>query len=100
MGPFRNEFGMASSPIIVNDRVLINLDQDTGSRLWAFDKKTGKELWKVDRSEFPRGYATPIIWMVDGKPQVVVPGTLRVIGYDLADGKEIWTVRGLCESPT
>ncbi len=95
LGPFRNEFGMASSPIIVNDRVLINLDQDTGSCLWAFDKKTGKELWKVDRSEFPRGYATPIIWMVDGRPQVVVPGTLRVIGYNLADGKEIWTVRGL-----
>jgi outer membrane protein assembly factor BamB len=95
LGPFLNEFGMASSPIIVNDLVLINLDHDTGSCLWAFDKKTGKERWKVDRSEFPRGYATPVIWMVDGNPQVVVPGTLRVVGYNLADGKEIWTVRGL-----
>jgi outer membrane protein assembly factor BamB len=94
-GPFLNEFGMASSPIVVEDKVIINLDQDTGSCLYAFDKKTGKLIWKVDRSEFPRGYATPVIWTVDGVAQVVVPGTLRVIGYSLADGKEIWTVRGL-----
>jgi outer membrane protein assembly factor BamB len=93
--PFLNEFGMASSPILVDDKVIINLDQDTGSALYAFDKKTGKEIWKVDRSEFPRGYATPVIWTVDGAAQVVVPGTLRVVGYSLADGKEIWTVRGL-----
>lgn len=95
LGPFRNEFGMASSPILVNDRVLINLDQDTDSRLYAFDKKTGKEIWRVDRGEFPRGYATPVIWQVDGRAQIVVPGTLRVVGYDLETGKEIWTVRGL-----
>ncbi len=93
--PFLNEFGMASSPILVDDKVIINLDQDTGSALYAFDKSTGKEIWKVDRSEFPRGYATPVIWTVDGNAQIVVPGTLRVIGYSLADGKEIWTVRGL-----
>ena len=86
---------MASSPVIVNDRVILNLDHDTGSFLVAFDKSTGKEIWKVDRGEFPRGYATPVIWMVDGEAQVVVPGTPRVIGYRLGDGKELWTVRGL-----
>jgi len=95
MGPFLNEFGMASSPVIVDDHVILNLDHDTGSFLVAFDKESGKEIWKVDRGEFPRGYATPVIWMVEGEAQVVVPGTLRVIGYRLTDGKELWTVRGL-----
>jgi outer membrane protein assembly factor BamB len=95
MGPFKNEFGAGSSPILVGDRVLLNQDHDEDSALWCFDKRTGKQLWKVDRSEFPRGYASPVIWTVDGQQQIVVAGTLRVVGYDLASGKEIWTVRGL-----
>ena len=52
-------------------------------------------LWKTDRAEFPRSYATPIVWQVDGRRQIVVPGTLRVAGYDLESGQELWTVQGL-----
>jgi outer membrane protein assembly factor BamB len=94
-GPFPNDFGAGSSPLLVGERVILNQDHDNSSFLMAFDKKSGKELWKVDRSEFPRGYATPVIWEVGGKKQIVVPGTLRVVGYDLESGKELWTVRGL-----
>ena len=75
--------------------MILNQDHDNSSFLVAFDKTTGNQLWKVDRWEFPRGYATPVIWEVDGKKQVVVAGTLRAVGYDLESGKEIWTVRGL-----
>lgn len=95
MGPFNNDFGAGSSPIIVGDRVILNQDHDSDSCLTAFDKKTGKILWKTDRAEFRRGYATPIVWDVDGRKQIVVPGTLRVVGYDLETGKEVWTVRGI-----
>lgn len=95
MGPFRNEFGAGSSPQIVGDRVILCQDHDTDSFLAAFDKRTGKELWRVDRSEFPRNYCTPLIWTVDGRQQIVIAATLRVVGYDLETGKELWTVRGI-----
>ncbi len=95
LGPFKNDFGTGSSPILVGDRVILGQDHDTDSFLMALDKRTGKVLWKTDRSEFPRGYATPVVWEIAGKKQVVVVGTLRVIGYDFDTGKEIWTVRGL-----
>jgi outer membrane protein assembly factor BamB len=95
MGPFKNDFGAGSSPVIVGDRVLLNEDHDVGSFLIALDKHTGKTVWKVDRPESRRSYATPVIWTAQGKQQVVVAGTLRVIGYDLETGKEIWVVRGL-----
>lgn len=93
--PFRNDFGAGSSPVLVGGRVLLNQDHDTDSFLMALDKRTGKVLWKVDRSEFPRGYATPVILSVEGRKQIVVCGTLRAVAYDLETGKEIWTVRGL-----
>jgi len=94
-GPFPNDFGAGSSPLLVGERVILNQDHDNSSFLLAVDKMTGKPIWKVDRSEFPRGYATPVIWEVNGKKQIVVAGTLRAVGYDLETGKEIWTLRGL-----
>ncbi len=103
MGPFKNDFGAGSSPLIADDFVILCQDHDIGSFIAAFDKRTGKEVWRTDRSEFPRNYCTPIIWTVEGRKQIVVAATLRVIGYDLATGKELWTVRGIarfiCASP-
>src|SRR5262249_9743350 len=95
LGPYKNDLGAGSSPVLAGDRVLINQDNDLGSFLLAVDRRTGKPLWRTDRAEFTVGYATPVLWDVAGKKQVVVAGTLRAIGYDLETGAEIWTVRGL-----
>lgn len=95
MGPFNNDFGAGSSPIIEGDRVILVQDHDTDSFLAAFDKRTGSQIWKTDRSEFPRNYCSPTIWEVNGKKQIVVAATLRVVGYDYDSGNELWTVRGI-----
>jgi outer membrane protein assembly factor BamB len=104
MGPFNDEFGAASSPIIADDRVLLAQDHDSDSFVAAYDKRTGQQRWRTDRSEFVRGYATPLVWTVGGKKQVVMAGSLRVVGYDWDTGSELWTVRGLsrvvCMTPT
>ncbi len=103
MGPFNNDFGAGSSPLIVDDYVILCQDHDTDSFLTAIDKRSGETVWTTDRSEFPRNYCTPVIANVDGKKQIVVAATLRVVGYDLKTGKEQWTVRGIaraaCSSP-
>ena len=98
MGPFKNTFGAGSSPLIVDDWVILCQDHDTDSFLAAIDKRTGNEIWRTDRSEFPRNYSTPVIWTVAGKKQIVVPATLRVVGYDFETGKELWTVRGIARA--
>jgi outer membrane protein assembly factor BamB len=95
MGPFKNDFGSGSSPILVDDRVILCQDHDTESFLMAVDKSTGRTLWTTDRSEFPRNYCTPVVWDVDGKRQIVVAATLRIVGYDFDSGDELWTVRGV-----
>jgi outer membrane protein assembly factor BamB len=98
LGPFTNTFGAATSPIIVGNRVILCQDHDTDSFLAAYDLATGKTVWKTDRSEFPRNYCTPIVWNVGGKRQIVVAATLRVVGYDIDTGKELWTVRGIARA--
>lgn len=103
MGPFKNDFGASSSPVVVGDRVLISQDHDEGSFLETLDRRTGKTVWRADRAEFLRGFATPVVWESGGRRQVVIAGTLRVIGYDLETGKDAWTVRGIsrtvCATP-
>jgi outer membrane protein assembly factor BamB len=103
MGPFNNGFGAGSSPIIIEDRVILGQDHDTDSFLMALDKTTGEIVWKTDRSEFPRNYCSPVLWEPSGRKQLVMAATLRVVGYDFATGQELWTVRGIsrtvCSTP-
>jgi outer membrane protein assembly factor BamB len=103
MGPFNNDFGAGSSPIIVGKQVILGQDHDTGSFLTAFDLRDGRESWRVDRGEFPRGYATPCVWEQSGKQQLVVCGAIRVLGYDVDTGTHAWTLRGIsrmsCATP-
>jgi outer membrane protein assembly factor BamB len=98
MGPFKNDLGAGSSPILAGDKVILNQDHDIDSFLLAVDRRTGKTVWRVDRSEFPVSYASPVLWESGGQKQVVVSGSLRVVGYDLETGKEVWTVRGLARA--
>jgi outer membrane protein assembly factor BamB len=98
LGPFKNDFGAGSSPVLAGDWVILCQDHDQDSFLMALDRRTGKTVWKTDRSEFLRGYCTPVLWDAGGRRQVVVAGTLRVAGYDLATGKEVWTVRGIART--
>jgi outer membrane protein assembly factor BamB len=95
MGPFKNDFGAGSSPILSDEWLILSQDHDQASFMEAIDKRSGKTVWKTDRSEFLRGYCTPVIWEADKKKQIVIAGTLRVVGYDRETGKELWTVRGI-----
>ncbi len=95
LGPFKNTFGAGSSPLIADGKVILSQDHDLDSFLLAVDVKTGKTAWRTERGDYLRNYGSPTVWTVDGKKQVVVAGTLRVTGYDLETGSEVWKVRGI-----
>jgi outer membrane protein assembly factor BamB len=102
MGPFQDEFGASSSPVLLDDLVIVNSDHDIDNFIIAVDKESGKTVWKTPREGFTRSYSTPIIWEQNGKKQIVVAGSLRLVAYDPRDGKEAWWVNGLARivSPT
>lgn len=95
MGPFQDEFGAGSSPILVDDMVILNEDHDTNCFLIALDKETGDTRWRITRDGFTRSYSTPILVEKDNQRSLVVAGSLRLTGYDVATGKVQWWVRGL-----
>jgi outer membrane protein assembly factor BamB len=96
LGPFNNPFGMGTSPILAEDKLLLNCDSETDSFFIAVDKETGKLKWRVERPEATRGFATPVLYRpAKGSLQVLVAGSLRLSAYEVASGKEIWWIRGL-----
>jgi outer membrane protein assembly factor BamB len=100
LGPFNMFYGFGASPILVDDKVILPVDQDNpGSYLIAVDKNSGKVRWKVDRPAVISGYSTPIIYQPNqGPKQIVIPESFQLSAYSVADGTRVWWVRGLaCE---
>lgn len=86
--------GESASPALFGDTLVINWDHDAKSFVVAFDKRTGRQLWRKDRDE-ETSWSSPIIVEQDGKPLLIVAGTNRVRGYDLATGEVVWQCGGL-----
>jgi len=91
LGPFHIPHGLAASPALAGERLVVQVDQDGGGYLLALDAKSGKELWRTERPGVYHGYATPTLWTPsDGATQVIVAGSMQVAGYSLASGEKLW----------
>ena len=95
LGPFQDEYGAGSSPILIDDKVILNQDHDTESFLAAFDRATGKTVWKTMRPDAVRSYSTPAVWVRAGRKELLVAGAIELAGYDAASGEKLWWVNGL-----
>jgi len=93
--PFRDEYGAASSPVLLDGKVILLQDHDIDSFVMALDAASGKQLWKTDRPDAVRSYSTPAVWDHNGKKEILVAGALQLISYDPANGKQLWSKDGL-----
>ncbi len=94
-GPFRDEYGAGSSPILYKDKVIINQDHDIDSFVMALNASNGKPVWKTPRPDAVRSYSTPALWSNNGRDELLVAGALELTAYDPNDGKKIWWINGL-----
>lgn len=98
------EFGAAASPVLAGNRLFQVCDQDLGSFLLAANAETGETIWKTERPQFRRSFATPFVWRHQGEEELVVPGSVWLKSYDLANGHEKWSYTGTsrvaCATPT
>jgi outer membrane protein assembly factor BamB len=85
----RYAWGEGASPAVHKDWLVVPWDQEGPSFLYGLDARTGKTRWKVARDE-PTTWATPLIVEHRGQTQVVMPGTKKARGYELASGKVLW----------
>ena len=95
LGPFQDEFGAGSSPILVDGKLILNEDHDLNNFLMAIDPATGETVWRTPRDGFTRSYSTPIVCETAGRKFLAVAGALQLVAYAIEDGRQMWTVDGL-----
>jgi outer membrane protein assembly factor BamB len=94
--------GAASSPVVYGDLVYLIFDGSDFQYVVALNKTTGKTVWKTDRKidyggnnnngDYKKAYATPALFEIDGKQQLVCPSAVCTIAYDPKTGAELWRI--------
>ena len=87
------QWGFASSPVIHDGKLIVQCDVQNDPFLAAFDVKDGTEIWRTPRKDYPT-WSTPTVAAAGGTTQVLCNGFNEMAGYDLADGKRLWRLRG------
>jgi outer membrane protein assembly factor BamB/dienelactone hydrolase len=94
---FSSVHGFCSSPILHQDLVMVNCDQDSSeAAIYGLERSTGKVRWRAERENGVRSYVTPLIVPIGGEPRLFISGSKTVAAYDPADGRRIW----VCDGPT
>jgi len=96
-GGFASVHGFCSSPVIYKDLLIVNGDHDGDSYVAALNRKTGETMWKVPREHKTRSYCTPLIRNINGKDQMVMTGSKRIVSLDPNTGATNWLIEGPTE---
>ncbi|MFM8395996.1 MAG: PQQ-binding-like beta-propeller repeat protein [Acidobacteriota bacterium] len=90
----RLQFGEGSAPLLIDNQLILNYDQESGSQIVALDKRNGRLVWRVDRDE-ASSWSMPYALTWQGRRQIVLAATNRTRAYDPSNGRVIWECGGL-----
>ncbi len=104
--------GAGSSPLLYNNKLIMNFDGSDHQFVVALDAASGKTLWQTDRSvdyqdqgpdgkprndgDFRKAFSTPRIGTFagadGGRPMLFSLGSKAFYAYDPETGKELWRI--------
>jgi outer membrane protein assembly factor BamB len=88
-GDASSHWGYASSAVIHDGLVFIQVDRHADSYLAAYRAATGEEVWKIERDEKPV-WSTPTVHQDSDRTQLIVMGGEWDRGLDPKTGRELW----------
>jgi outer membrane protein assembly factor BamB len=86
------DWGVASSPIIYRNLVIVLADGQSNSFIAAYDVATGERVWHTPRDVIS-SFSTPTIYEAN-RVEMVVNGADKMHGYDPLTGKQLWELQG------
>ena len=96
LGPFSNVYGVAVSPIVADDNVIVVIDQSKDSFILAVAKKDGRIKWRQLRPQALSGSSTPVVLKrANASSLILAPSSFRMDAYSAADGEPVWWLQGL-----
>lgn len=86
-----NSLGMASSPIVVDDTLVLQVENDSESFAAGLKTDTGENRWKIDRP-IQSNWTSPLLLRgaADADKVVLLQGGKGLVAVEPQTGKEVW----------
>ncbi len=81
-------WGIASAPIIVDDKIILIIGGEDNAGILALDKNTGKEVWRNLEDE--AGYSAPVLVEQAGEKVLVAWTASNIVGLNPDNGQVYW----------
>lgn len=82
------QWGMSASPLIVDDKVIVQPGGKSGKSIVAYNKNTGAAVWR--NLNDAQAYVSPMLATLAGRRQVVAITANRIVGVNPDDGALLW----------
>jgi outer membrane protein assembly factor BamB len=82
------EWGRSSSPLVVDELVIVSAGGSAGHALVAYNRDTGEPVWHGGDGIV--SYSSPIVATLAGVRQIVAFNHASVTGHDPATGRVLW----------
>ena len=100
IGPFYSMHGISSSPILVDDKLVLVIDQLQASYAIALELDSGKEAWRADRLlGVTGGYSSPLLYPFHTKQLILSAAPGELVGYHAETGERAFTTLGVANAP-
>jgi outer membrane protein assembly factor BamB len=92
-----NDIGMAASPVVVDETVVVQIENQGDSFAAGIDAATGETRWRIDRDK-QANWVSPTVLPAAGrrKALVVLQDHAGVIGVEPRSGRELWRYETVC----
>ncbi|HWB12647.1 MAG TPA: PQQ-binding-like beta-propeller repeat protein [Pirellulales bacterium] len=84
-----NDVGMASSPLIIDDTVVVQVENLGESFAAGIDLDSGLSRWRQDRGR-AMNWASPAVYPSPGGPVVLLQSPGRLTAHEPRSGKQLW----------
>jgi hypothetical protein len=99
-GTFSSPHGYSCSPVLFEDKVIINGNSLGDAFIAALSKADGTTIWKVAQEKPAHSFSTPIIIKIGERIQMIAGGSKEIAAYNPNDGTKYWFVSGPSEDFT
>jgi outer membrane protein assembly factor BamB len=91
-GLCEEKHGYGSSPVVVDDVVCIENDNETLSELVAFDRQTGDVRWRIPRASGNTSFSTPCVLDPGAEEKLIIVASKAagVAAIDASSGRVAW----------
>jgi outer membrane protein assembly factor BamB len=83
------DWGMAASPLVLGNTVVVVPGGPSGRSVVAYDRATGRRVWSAESDK--AGYSSPMLVSLAGREQILVFAGTRLVSLTPDRGELLWS---------